>query len=231
MLKYQEIAQKIELRIHEQQLPKGTKLPNVEQLLQEFKVSKSTITKALTLLEKNGLIYQVQGSGIFVRQLQRTGYINLYRLRGFADDLANVTSQVLSLELQQATTAVAEALELPLDAEVYYVKRLRLSCNQPFCLEESYFPKKIIPFLTETIAEESLFTYFTEALKLNIGFSDSYLHVGQLDETTAHLLDLPVGAPGLTSEQIIHLSTGEPFDYSKITYHYQHAQFFLATSK
>ncbi|MGL4952482.1 MAG: UTRA domain-containing protein [Culicoidibacterales bacterium] len=53
----------------------------------------------------------------------------------------------------------------------------------------------------------------------------------QLDQATAQLLDLPIDSPALTSEQIIHLSTGEPFDYSKITYHYQNSQFFLATTK
>ncbi|MGL5915364.1 MAG: GntR family transcriptional regulator, partial [Culicoidibacterales bacterium] len=222
---------KIELQIREKQLLKGAKLPNVEQLLQEFSVSKSTITKALALLEKNGLIYQVQGSGIFVREIQRTGYINFYKLRGFSDDLSDVSSTVLKLEVQLANQLVASSLEIPLHAEVYYVKRLRFNAGQPFCLEESYFPRKIIPFLTEAIAEESLFTYFAKALKINPGFSDSYLHVIQLDQATAQLLDLPIDSPALTSEQIIHLSTGEPFDYSKITYHYQNSQFFLATTK
>ncbi|MGL4952235.1 MAG: GntR family transcriptional regulator, partial [Culicoidibacterales bacterium] len=120
MLKYQEVAYKIELQIREKQLLKGAKLPNVEQLLQEFSVSKSTITKALALLEKNGLIYQVQGSGIFVREIQRTGYINFYKLRGFSDDLSDVSSTVLKLEVQLANQLVASSLEIPLHAEVYY---------------------------------------------------------------------------------------------------------------
>ena len=47
MLKYQLIANQIENTIYENNLPKGTKLPTVEQLASDYNVSKSTIVKAL----------------------------------------------------------------------------------------------------------------------------------------------------------------------------------------
>ena len=81
MLKYQLIANQIENTIYENDLPKGTKLPTVEQLACDYNVSKSTIVKALESLVLKGIVYQVQGSGIFVRRkcilLEKVGKIIL----------------------------------------------------------------------------------------------------------------------------------------------------------
>ncbi len=52
MLKYQQIASEIEKYIEENDLQQGVKLPVLEALMTQFEVSKSTITKALELLEK-----------------------------------------------------------------------------------------------------------------------------------------------------------------------------------
>ena len=42
MLKYQLIANQIESHIYENNLPKGTKLPTVEQFASDYSVSKSS---------------------------------------------------------------------------------------------------------------------------------------------------------------------------------------------
>ena len=64
MLKYQQIAIEIDKYIEEKKLQQGDKLPVLETMMIQFEVSKSTIIKALDLLEKKGFIYQVRGSGI-----------------------------------------------------------------------------------------------------------------------------------------------------------------------
>ena len=45
MLKYQIIANEIEHNIYSNNLPQGTKLPTVETLASDYKVSKSTIQR------------------------------------------------------------------------------------------------------------------------------------------------------------------------------------------
>ncbi len=104
MLKYQLIANQIENTIYENNLPKGTKLPTVEQLASDYNVSKSTIVKALESLVLKGIVYQVQGSGIFVRRKNRKGYINLTSPRGFTDNLKEnkITSKVLDFQLMDS---------------------------------------------------------------------------------------------------------------------------------
>lgn len=61
MLKYEHIAKQLNAFIHQSNFKPGDKLPNVTQLKERYQVSKSTIIKALGLLEQDGLIYQAQG--------------------------------------------------------------------------------------------------------------------------------------------------------------------------
>ncbi|WP_141673503.1 GntR family transcriptional regulator, partial [Gilliamella apicola] len=59
MIKYQEVAKKIKQMIYQKQLSKGTQLANIDGLITQYQVSRSTIVKALNCLERQGVIYQV----------------------------------------------------------------------------------------------------------------------------------------------------------------------------
>ncbi|MGO5012207.1 GntR family transcriptional regulator [Niallia sp. Sow4_A1] len=229
MLKYQQIAEKIERYIEENGLKQGSKLPVIEALMKQFGVSKSTIIKTLELLEKKGIIFQVRGSGIFVRRQNRKGYISLLSNQGFKKDLEDyvLTSTIIELEVRKPTEEVSINLNMELNEDVYYVKRIRYINGQTLCLEESWYNKSIITYLNKEIVSESIFHYITEGLGLKVGFSDVYLQVDKLNEEEATFLGLEKDAPKLLVESIFHLTNGQPFDFSKVTYNYQQSQFFI----
>lgn len=110
MLKYQIMQMKIEHNIYSNNLPQGTKLPTVETLASDYKVSKSTIVKAIEALVSRGIVYQLQGSGIFVRRRNRSGYIDLNITEGFTNSLKEftVTSKVLEFDLIPANEEIAD---------------------------------------------------------------------------------------------------------------------------
>ncbi|MBZ5750251.1 GntR family transcriptional regulator [Metabacillus rhizolycopersici] len=232
MLKYQQIAAEIEKYIEDNALQQGDKLPVLETLMAQFEVSKSTITKSLDLLEKKGVVFQVRGSGIFVRRHKRKGYISLLSNQGFKENLEdfNITSEVIELEVRKPTKEVALALNIELNEDVYYIKRVRYINGQTLCLEESFYNKSIITYLNKEIASESIFYYIREGLGLKVGFSDMYLHVDKLNEEEAKYLGLKKGEPKLYVETLFHLTNGQPFDFSKVTYNYEQSQFFIQTN-
>ena len=232
MLKYQEIANQIEEYIRVSKLEQGEKLPSLEDLITNYEVSKNTVIKALSILEKNGVIYQVRGSGIFVRRQNRKGYINLINNKGFTDDLAgfNLSANVLEVKTRLPTQEVSDNLKCSLTQEVYYVKRIRFINKQALCIEESYFNKEYVPYLNKEIVEDSIFHYLKETLKLKVRFSDKYLRIGQLNQTEASYLNLNTHDPALHVDELFYLMSGEPFDFSKMTYNYNHSQFFIQSS-
>ncbi|WP_312092980.1 GntR family transcriptional regulator [Niallia sp.] len=229
MLKYQQIAVEIERYIEAHKLKQGSKLPVIETLMNQYGVSKSTIIKTLELLEKKGIIFQVRGSGIFVRRQNRKGYISLLSNQGFKKDLEDyaLTSKIIELEVRKPTEEVSFNLNMDFQEDVYYVKRIRYINGQTLCLEESYYNKSVITYLNKEIVSESIFHYITEGLGLKVGFSDVYLHVDKLSEEEAAYLGLEKDAPKLLVESIFHLTNGQPFDFSKVTYNYQQSQFFI----
>lgn len=229
MLKYQQIANQLEQYIEMNQLNQGDKLPVLEKLMQQFEASKSTVTKALDFLEKKGLIFQVRGSGIFVRRQKREGYINLLGNQGFKKDLAQfqLTSDILAFEVINPCVDIATQLNIEMTEEVYYLKRIRYINGQRLCLEESFYNKSIVRYLNKEIVSDSIFDYITEGLGLKVGFSDMYLHVGKLNKSEADYLHLVEGEPKLYVETLFHLTNGLPFDFSKLTYNYQQSQFFI----
>lgn len=229
MPKYVEIAQDIEQRIKAQDLLQGTKLANITALASQYDVSKNTILKTLQLLEERGSIYQVQGSGIFVRRKKRRGYISLIQNRGFTDDLkaADETSRVITLETIQATEEIATNLQCTIGDPIYFVERVHSIRGQVFCFEQSYYNQEIVTFLNQAIAEDSIFEYLEKGLHLQIGFSDKYLKIARVKKEIAEFLDLSAKDPVLFIEEIYYTASGRPFDFSKNYYHPDYSQFFI----
>ncbi|ACQ69185.1 MULTISPECIES: GntR family transcriptional regulator [Exiguobacterium] len=229
MLKYQQIANEIEQYINEQQLKQGDKLPVLEQMMNQYAVSKSTITKALELLERKGVIFQLRGSGIFVRRHNRPGYMSLFSTQGFKSNLGDrvLTSDVIDVSVMKPDALVAENLGIGVSDDVYRVERVRYVDGEVLCHEESYYVKAIVPYLNREIVADSIFDYVQSALGVTIGFSDMYLQVDRLTEGEAGHLGLQENDPTLRIETIFHLTNGKPFDYSRITYHYAHSQFVI----
>lgn len=232
MLKYQQIANEIEKYIYDNDFPQGTKLPTVENFASDYKVSKSTIVKALESLVLKGIVYQVQGSGIFVRRRNRTGYIDLNITTGFTTSLKDfkITSKILDFDIINPDDEIADFLECTTNDEVYMIKRIRYINDEIMCYEESYYKKSVVPYLTKEIAQGSIFEYLGSALNLNVGFSDRYLHIDKLNKDLASLLELNVDDPEMTVFEQIYLSSGLLFNFSKITYHYRHTQFYSQSS-
>ncbi|ORF54378.1 hypothetical protein B5802_08085, partial [Gilliamella apicola] len=164
MLKYRDVAKKIQQTIYQQNLPKDTQLPNIEGLINQYQVSRTTIIKALNCLERHGVIYQVQGSGIFVRQLQKRGYLNFLESHGFSVDLNNSpnSSQVFNVDIVQPSSQVKQNLQCEDGEEIYFIKRLRKFEDKIYALERSYYRKKMVGYLNKEIAEHSIFSYIKD---------------------------------------------------------------------
>lgn len=229
MLKYQIIAKEIENDIYSNNFPQGTKLPTVESLASKYNVSKSTIVKAIESLVSRKIVYQLQGSGIFVRKRNRTGYINLNFTQGFTTSLKefNITSKVLDFNLIKANKEIAELIECDVNDDIYLIKRLRYIDDKIMCYEEAYYKKSIVPYLNKEIATGSIFEYLQTALNLNLGFSDRYLHLEKLDNNLANLLNLAPNDPAMIVLEQIYLSSGVCFNVSKLVYNYKNTRFFL----
>ncbi|WP_090765780.1 GntR family transcriptional regulator [Bacillus sp. OK048] len=225
-VKYKEIADRLEQEIQVGLFDKTKKLPTEEELIKKFAVSRNTIRKAITQLVNRGYIYQVQGSGMFLREKSVKDYINLGSLRGLTKDLSSsfIETKILSLRMIEADEEKARQMSCEAGAKLYYVKRLRIVDQESFSIEISYFKKDIVPYLNEEIAISSIYSYLINDLKLNIGFADKVINCEKIDEATASLLQINPQDPALIIENTVCLTNGTIFEWSKSIFHYQKAK-------
>lgn len=232
MLKYQVIARKLNDYMKEKKLEQGDRLPNFNELCTKFSISRSTLVKALELLQQSGLVYVMQGSGVYVRRPRRDNYINIIDNTGFTKELNRNGTSVQSKVLEVVECPLPDKMKLLIKEDTsnetaYFVKRLRYKNGKVFCIEESYYRKAIVPLINPEIAKGSLFEYIEKGLGHTIGFSDKYIKVVKLSANDAALLELEKNDPALEMTENFYLSSGQLFDYSITRYHYLNSQFFL----
>lgn len=168
-VKYKKIADSLEKDIREGKFNETKKLPTEEELMSIFRVSRNTIRKVVGQLVNRGYIFQVQGSGMFLRETPITDYINLGSLRGLTKNLVsqNIETKVLELHVIEANEALAERMQCQLRTKLYFVKRLRIVDGKSFSIEISFFKKDVVPYLNEEIALNSIYSYLIEDLHLD----------------------------------------------------------------
>ena len=62
----QQLAAVLRAQIHSGERPPGSRLPTIMQLSQEYEVATATVTKALRILKREGLVIGSTGPGTFV---------------------------------------------------------------------------------------------------------------------------------------------------------------------
>ncbi|MBJ7960530.1 GntR family transcriptional regulator [Bacillus mycoides] len=221
--KYKQIADVLEQNIRDGLFNETKKLPTEEALMNRFEVSRNTIRKVISQLVNRGYIFQVQGSGMFLRETSVTDYINLGSLRGLTKNLVsqNIETKVLENEVIEANEEIVERMQCEIGTRLYFLKRVRIVDGKPFSIEVSYFKKDIIPYLNEEIALSSVYSYFIEDLRLNIGFADKVISCEKINKENAKLLELNEGDPALLIENTVYLVNGTIFELSQSMFHYE----------
>lgn len=205
-----------------------------DQLIKKYGVTRYCLRNAVSLLVERGVIYQVQGSGTYLRPQAREDSMSLADTRGitaeFKEKGKQVQTTVISFEEIKAkdiSLAMDRAVEIEPEDDLYCVKRLRSVEGQPFVVEFSYYMKSMVPYLNREVAENSIYEYIHTGLSLSTGFADKIIKCEKLPEDVAGHLGLAVNDPALIIEDEVYSSSGKLFNFSKLYYHFEHAKFFM----
>lgn len=127
------------------------KLPSERELVEMFKVSRSTVRLALNELEEKGLIYRLHGKGTFVAPI----FIkqpNLGSMYSFSSQMEcegkEISTKNISLKLCRPEKEIALQLNLAPNDQAYELIRLRLADGEPLVYNRTYLPETIFPNLT-----------------------------------------------------------------------------------
>lgn len=225
--KYKIIADLIQKDIINDFYHNTKKLPTEEELVIQYCVSRTTVRKAIDMLAKHGFITPIQGSGYFIRNIAKQGYINIEVFKGLTADVPSndVTSELLDFYQLSADRELSEKMKCEIGTPLYFVKRLRYIERRKSIIEFSYFNKKIIPYLNEEIIRKSIYQFIEQDLELEIGYVDRVIEARYLTPEESIILELKLEAPALVSTNFAQLKTGQIFDYSIDVHNYQNTKF------
>ena len=126
-------------------LTPGSRLPNEEELIAQYGVSRTTIRQTIQNLIRRGLVEIRRGKGTFVLQPKMTQ--ELSGLSGFVEDMQllgrHASARVLGKQIVPASETVARQLALSAGTPVVRIQRVRLADKVPLSFDETYLPREI----------------------------------------------------------------------------------------
>ena len=205
-------------------LPPGTQLPSEDGLVDRFKVSRTTVRKAIQNLVENGLVEVRRGKGTFVTQPTITQELTeLTELTGFVEDMQAAgrtpTARLLDKRIVAADEAVARHLALPPGALVVRLQRVRLADGVAMSFDETYLPRDLGERVAENDLEaEPVFALLENRYDTPLVEAEYQLEAAAADPVVAQALQVPARSPIFLIERTSYTTGNRPIDYERLHY-------------
>lgn len=167
---FHQVARRLKSDINSRLYNVGDPLPSEIELASSYRVSRNTLRKALDLLVGEGIIHRKHGSGTYIQKKNFMAHVE--HMNSFSEiainNGKNVDSQIIKFELQTASQAIANELNLKQNDPVYYIKRVRFIEHKPAQLEETWLAVNRFPDLTISHMKQSKFSYIEKECNVRI---------------------------------------------------------------
>src|SRR5215471_11768016 len=209
-------------------LPPGSRLPNEENLVERYAVSRTTVRQAIQNLLGRGLIEIRRGKGTFVLQPKITQ--ELTHLSGFVEDMQslgrNASARLLDKQTVPASDSVARQLAITAGTPVVRIQRVRLADNSPLSFDETYLPQEIGERILENdLQTEPIFSLLEQKYDTPLVEAEYSLEAVSADTTVARALGIVAGSPIFLIERTSYTAGHQPVDYEKLYYRGDHIRF------
>lgn len=214
---YYQLREALREAIEQGEFADSNPLPTEEELMRDFKVSRTTVREALRGLMELGIIVKKQGVGSFVASEKIAevlpGLVSFsaeMKARGF-----QVRTKVISVEEIVPPLRVAKGLSLSTEDTVLKVKRLRFVDEKPIVISTSYLSCGVSP---DEDFEGSLYELLEQKYGVFITIGEASIEACLADEMDAGLLNVNVGSPVLNITWRSYSDVETPVEYSEATF-------------
>ena len=201
--------------------PAGSRLPNEDELIERYAVSRTTIRQTIQNLVRRGLVEIRRGKGTFVLQPKITQ--ELTELSGFVEDMQSLgrqaSARLLDKQIVPAGETVARQLGIRAGTLVVRIQRVRLADNAPLSFDETYLPREIGEKIIENDLEtEPIFSLLEQKYDTPLVEAEYRLEAISADATVARALGISAGSPIFLIERTSYTTDHQPVDYEKLYY-------------
>lgn len=221
---YQRLQSVLRDRIESGMYRPGDVFPSEATLMAEHSLSRITVRRAVSELQREGLVITRQGAGTFVADPARAG----------AQCLVSFTSHILrhgrtpgsdliSLRSQAGPDFAARQLGLPHDTELVHIKRLRSVDGQPVFLSDAYIPAAILPDLapddlSRRGLDQSLYRLVERHHPVPLEDGEEVATAVIANEEVREIFELPQQSPVIRKTCLLRDRNGSPIIYEEATW-------------
>jgi GntR family transcriptional regulator len=210
------VYEELSRRIAQGQLATGARLPSEPELAAEMGVSRATLRDALRILEDEGLVRRIQGSGTYVTQRLRVP--NSLDVNFGVTDAIRAAGMRAGIEegrhwTEPAGVSEAERLGVLPAEDVLVVERVRTADGKPVVLSRDVLPQKVVeghPEIVERMLTQSIYAVLERELGIVIHYGVASFRPVQADRSLASRLAVPRAALLLYLWQVDYVESGEP---------------------
>lgn len=216
---YSQLMDIIYGQIKNRELSPNDMVPSEIDLCRKYGISRTTVREALKRLTQDGMVYTIKGKGTFVAEPKLDQI--MIKVPNFYEDMAarglKPDVKVLDLKVLKATKLLSDKLMIPVNEEVFRIKRLFLADNKPYVLERKFIIVRDCEILTSykkrdllTIKDQSVF----DLLAGKCHICNDHAHVS-IEATTvrpdeAGYLDVPVNTVAFYVDLVAYKSDRTP---------------------
>jgi GntR family transcriptional regulator len=217
---YHKIKTSLERRIAEGELKKGEFIPTEGELEAYYKVSRTTIRKAVGMLVDEGTMTIVRGRGTIVtpsklnyKVADLMSFTELMKQQGLRPSTTGIR-----IERKKPSPDIQERLGLRPGEDVVEISRVRTADDEPITINSSFIPLRYLEGKDLSVLDrkQSLYKVLEEDCNLEIHSTEDTIQALRAGRAQAEILHIGVGDPLLYIERLAYLKNGELVEFSRI---------------
>lgn len=207
MPEYQRVYQSLKKMIKNGEYPVQTLLPTEPELEEIYKVSRTTIRRAIDLLVRDKLLAVTQGRGTEV--LDFTFHQNLSGISSVSQTLTaqgfKVESKKIFVDRVKADDYLAANLQLEPGSELIRVQRIQTADDIPIAYMTNYIMAEKVDGIEEHLtALKSFYSFLENQYQLVVEASVDQLSAVNADFSQAEMLGVETGAALLVMDRVTY---------------------------
>ena len=193
---YLQVAALMRQKIQDQQWQVGKQIPTLDELEDEYKVSRITLRASLDQLEEQGIIRRTRGLGTFVvKDLSKERWFKLpNNFEELVSTVADLKIRLLHLDPEEH--AIVPTFVFGKLAKAYHrMRRVHYHKDVPYCLIDLYIEKNTYARNPDGFSRATVIPTLASMESVEITAGKQIMRVTVSDEEAAGHLNIGIGDP------------------------------------
>ena len=216
--RYAQLADLLRGRIERGIWRQGTRLPSLEQLIEEFDLARVTVRQAIDLLAREGLVSPQQGRGTFVtaRPVRPRALTMQTTLRELAEVYRHDTPKLTLIEESQAMPALADD-EGTAAPRYHFARRVHSRDGVAYCVISIYLDERVFRLSPKRFRRETVIPVLLD-LAVDIARAHQSVTISSADTEVAAHLGVRVNSPVALVRRLCLAPDGTVLYVGEVTY-------------